>query len=52
MFAGDAMSEPTDLQRRQELAKLTKPALIDYIMRLENSIAALSERIVHACGEL
>lgn len=38
----------TDLQRRRELAAMTKPTLIDYIIRVENSLAALTERIDHA----
>jgi len=35
----------TDLQRRRELRALRKPELIDYIVRVENSLADLSARI-------
>ena len=41
----------TDLQRRRELKRLPKPELIDYIVRVENSLAALSDRIDHAYGD-
>ncbi|WP_136032476.1 hypothetical protein [Microbacterium sp. PF5] len=41
----------TDLQRRRELKAMTKPELIDYIVRVENSLAALSDRIDHAYGD-
>lgn len=41
----------TDLQRRRELKAMTKPQLIDYIVRVENSLAALSDRIDHAYGD-
>lgn len=41
----------TDLQRRRELKAMTKPRLIDYIVRVENSLAALSDRIDHAYGD-
>lgn len=37
----------TDLQRRRELAAMRKPELIDYIIRVENSLAAISDRIDH-----
>lgn len=39
------MTDPTDLQRRQELAKHTKPELIDIIMQMIAGIGALSERV-------
>ncbi|WP_153244621.1 hypothetical protein [Microbacterium sp. CBA3102] len=35
----------TDLQRRRELAAMTKPQLIDYIINVENNLAALAARI-------
>ena len=41
----------TDLQRRRELKRMSKPELIDYIVRVENSLAALSDRIDHAYGD-
>ncbi len=34
------MTEPTELQRRRELDALTKPGLIDYIVRLEAEVGA------------
>lgn len=45
---GPTAAVKTDLQRRRELAAMTKPTLIDYIIRVENSLAALTERIDHA----
>ncbi|WP_136043306.1 MULTISPECIES: hypothetical protein [unclassified Microbacterium] len=41
----------TDLQRRRELKRMSKPELIGYIVRVENSLAALSDRIDHAYGD-
>lgn len=35
----------TDLQRRRELKAMTKPELIDYIVNVEDNLAALSARI-------
>lgn len=37
--------EQTGLQRRRELAALTKPELIDYLVNVEDNLAALSARI-------
>lgn len=34
----------TDLQRRRELVAMTKPELITYVIDVENSLAALSDR--------
>ena len=39
-----------DLVRRRELKQMTKPELIDYIVRVENSLNALTTRIDHAYG--
>ena len=41
----------TDLQRRRELKAMTKPELIDYIMSIEDNLAALAARIDHAYGD-
>lgn len=41
----------TDLKRRRELARMSKPELISYIVRVENSLAALTSRIEHAYGD-
>lgn len=41
----------TNLQRRRELTAMTKPELIDYIVRVEDSLSALSNRIDHAYGD-
>lgn len=35
----------TNLQRRRELTAMTKPELIDYIVNVEDNLAALSARI-------
>lgn len=35
----------TDLQRRRELKRMSKPELIDYIVNVEDNLAALSARI-------
>lgn len=35
----------TDLQRRRELARMTRVELIDYIVNVEDNLAALSARI-------
>lgn len=35
----------TNLQRRRELKAMTKPELIDYIVNVEDNLAALSARI-------
>lgn len=40
----------TDLQRRRELAGMTKPELIDYIVSIEDNLAALAARI-DACWD-
>lgn len=41
----------TELQRRRELATLTKPELIDRIITIERGIKDLRARIEHAYGE-
>ncbi|MFJ6429701.1 hypothetical protein [Microbacterium maritypicum] len=41
----------SNLQRRRELASMTKPELIDYIVNIEDNLAALSARIDHAYGD-
>ena len=41
----------TDLQRRRELKRMSKPELIDYIVNVEDNLAALSARIDHAYGD-
>lgn len=41
----------TDLQRRRDLKRMTKPQLIDYIVRVEGSLSALSVRVDHAYGD-
>lgn len=35
----------TDLQRRRELSRMTRGELIDYIVNVEDNLAALSARI-------
>lgn len=35
----------TNLQRRRELARMTRVELIDYIVNVEDNLAALSARI-------
>lgn len=40
----------TDLQRRRELARLSKPELVDMIRAYETGTAALAARIDHAYG--
>lgn len=35
----------TDLQRRRELKRMSKPELIDYIVNVEDNLSALSARI-------
>lgn len=35
----------TNLQRRRELKRMSKPELIDYIVNVEDNLAALSARI-------
>ena len=35
----------TKLQRRRELTAMTKPELIDYIVNVEDNLAALTTRI-------
>lgn len=41
----------TNLQRRRELTAMTKPELIDYIVNVEDNLAALATRIDHAYGD-
>ena len=41
----------TNLQRRRELTAMTKPELIDYIVSIEDNLAALATRIEHAYGD-
>lgn len=41
----------TNLQRRRELAAMTKPELIDYIVNIEDNLAALATRIEHVYGD-
>jgi len=41
----------TTLQRRRELARMTRAALIDYIVNIEDNLAALATRIEHAYGD-
>lgn len=43
--------DKTDLQRRRELTTMTKPELIDYIVSIEDNLAALATRIEHAYGD-
>ncbi|MFF1540480.1 hypothetical protein ACFVWL_10390 [Microbacterium sp. NPDC058269] len=43
--------EQTGLQRRRELTAMTKPELIDYIVSIEDDLAALATRIDHAYGD-
>lgn len=40
-----------DLTRRRELASMSKPEMISYIVMVENNLAALSARIEHAYGD-
>lgn len=42
----------TNLARRRELNTMTKPELIDYIVNVEDNLAALSTRIEHAHTDL
>lgn len=44
----DADAVRNGLSRRRELAGMTKPELIDYIINVENNLAALATRIEHA----
>lgn len=37
--------QKTGLQRRRELTAMPKPELIDYIVNVEDNLAALSSRI-------
>lgn len=46
-----SLAVKTDLQRLRELTVMTKPELIDYIVRVENSLATLSDHIDHAYGD-
>ena len=41
----------TDLQRRRELTRMTRVELIDYIVNIEDNLAALAARIDHAYGD-
>lgn len=41
----------TNLQRRRELTAMTKRELIDYIVNVEDNLAALATRIDHAYGD-
>lgn len=41
----------TNLQRRRELSRMTRRELIDYIVNVEDNLAALSARIDHAYGD-
>lgn len=41
----------TNLRRRRELAGVTKPELIDYIVSIEDNLAALATRIENAYGD-
>lgn len=41
----------TNLQRRRELKAMRKPELIDYIIGVEDNLAALATRIDHAYGD-
>ena len=41
----------TDLQRRRELKRMSKPELIDYIVNVEDNLSALATRIDHAYGD-
>lgn len=43
--------QKTNLQRRRELTAMTKPELIDYIVNVEDNLAALTTRIDHAYGD-
>lgn len=42
----------TNLQRRRELARMPRAELIDYIVSIEDNLAALSARIDAFSGEL
>lgn len=39
-----------DLKRRRELSGMTKPELISYIVRVEDDLHELGQRIEHAYG--
>lgn len=41
----------TNLQRRRELSRMTRGELIDYIVNIEPTLAALATRIEHAYGD-
>lgn len=41
----------TNLQRRRELSRMTRGELIDYIVNIEDNLAALATRIEHAYGD-
>lgn len=41
----------TNLRRRRELKAMRKPELIDYIVGIEDNLAALATRIDHAYGD-
>lgn len=45
------MVEPTELQRRHELAKLTRVELIDYIINFQNAVEPLIVSIDAAYGD-
>ena len=46
----DTQPAKTDLQRRRELTAMTKVELIDYIIGIQDDLAALSSRIDAAYG--